>query len=97
MQRAADEGSAETQILSASKKETQPTPVIYAQYLQLCGVTAGKEHTTSKSFWGIKLLKSRIFEGLELFPDCEHNLEQQVIICRVKVFSIIYHKWSAKT
>lgn len=34
--------------------------------------------------------------GLELFPDCEHNLEQ-VIISQVKFFSVIHHKWSAKT
>lgn len=50
MQRAADEGSDETQILSAREKETQPTPEIRTQYLQTCGVTAGKESTTAKSF-----------------------------------------------
>lgn len=86
-QRAADGGSAETQILSASKKETQAIPVICAQNLQSCGVTTGKEQTTAKSFWEIKLWKSRIFVGLELFPDCEHNLEQ-VIISQVNFFQL---------
>lgn len=87
MQRAADEGSDETQILSAREKETQPTPEIRTQYLQTCGVTAGKEPTTAKSFWRIKLLKSRIFEGLELSPDLERNLKQ-VIISQVKFFQL---------
>lgn len=87
MQRAADEGSDETQILSAREKETQPTPEIRTQYLQTCGITAGKEPTTAKSFWRIKLLKSRIFEGLELSPDWERNLKQ-VIISQVKFFQL---------